>query len=159
MQVEFRGGRGGASRDRRSLLRPLEASVVSFPGSASLLVPRGTRAGHAAHAPFSSGRPALSHLARPWALPGSGGVGGARAGLAATCRTRYGRQGVQQPHAEEGPLNRGQRRRCLLVASWELGVGRGVVRGRGKFCGLSVFGGGSSGGNHLVSNKIHRRHH
>lgn len=31
--------------------------------------------------------------------------------------------------------------------------------GRGKDCGLSISGGGSSGGNHLVSNKIHGRHH
>lgn len=109
MQVEFRDGRGETSRDRRSRAGPLEVGVVSFPGAASLLVPRGSRAGHAAHALFSSGRPVPSRHAGPWALPRSGGVGGARAGLAATCRPRYGRQGVQQPHSEEGPLNRGQR--------------------------------------------------
>ncbi|XP_032352531.1 probable cysteine--tRNA ligase, mitochondrial isoform X4 [Camelus ferus] len=49
---------------------------------------------------------------------GEGGVGGPRAGLAAARGLRHRRQGVQQPHPEEGPLDREQRGRRLLVFLW-----------------------------------------
>lgn len=96
----------------------LEVGVANFPSCLSSLVSPSPRTCHAAGIPGSSGHSASPGLARPapGAVARAGGVGGTRAGLAATCRPRYGRQGVQQPHPEEGLLNRGQQGRRLLVA-------------------------------------------
>ncbi|XP_059747976.1 cysteine--tRNA ligase, mitochondrial isoform X5 [Bos taurus] len=74
---------------------------------------RALRAGHAVDAPGLRGRLAAPGRTGPGAGPLR--VGGARAGLAAAHGLRHGRQGVQQPHPEEGPVDCEPSGRRLLV--------------------------------------------
>ncbi|XP_061291361.1 probable cysteine--tRNA ligase, mitochondrial isoform X5 [Bos javanicus] len=74
---------------------------------------RALRAGHAGDAPGLRGRLAAPGRTGPGAGPLR--VGGARAGLAAAHGLRHGRQGVQQPHPEEGPVDCEPSGRRLLV--------------------------------------------
>lgn len=89
-------------------------------------------AGHAADARSPSGLPAPARRAGPGAGVWAGGVGGSRARVAAACGLRHGRQGVQQPHPEERPLDREQRGCRLLVAPRGLGEQGAGACGAGR---------------------------
>lgn len=131
---------GGPSRGGRGL----GVGVASSQAAPGALVPGGSRACHAAGARGRPGRSAAAGLTGPGAGAGAGagGVRDARAGLAAARRPRYGRQGVQQPHPEKGPFNRGQRGRRLLVAPGdcgERGSGEGDAGRGGRWPERSVW--------------------
>lgn len=87
---------------------------------------RALRAGHAVDAPGLRGRLAAPGRTGPGAGPLR--VGGARAGLAAAHGLRHGRQGVQQPHPEEGPVDCEPSGRRLLVARRDSGSGGAAGR-------------------------------
>lgn len=137
------GGYGWVGHDRPlsgqggDRLGPLPEWAAYFrfwarPGRVLFLV-GGARRASRARAPCSellAGGHATDPRA-PWQCPSAPGgaqpgvgAAAAQAALASACGLRHGRQSVQQPHSKEGPLDRGQRGRRLLVVPGIGDVGR-----------------------------------